>query len=95
MAIDEEKAGHVAALAMIGLTPDEIRSISAELNSALDYFERIREADGEAASSPEEALPSSTPERADEPGESLKTGEALREAPAREGDLFRVPRVIG
>ncbi len=46
MAIDEEKAGHVADLAMIGLTPDEIRSVSAELNSVLDYFERIREAAG-------------------------------------------------
>ena len=95
MAIDEEKARHVADLAMIGLTPEEIRSISADLNSVLDYFERIREADDETVRSAEEAARRSTPERADEPGESLKSGEALREAPEREGDLFRVPRVIG
>ncbi len=95
MAIDRKEASHVADLAMLDLSEEEIDRLSVELSAILDFFDKLREADIEGVEPHRGAPLSTAPEREDTPGESVSNDEALREAPDKEGGLFRVPRVIG
>ena len=43
--IKKEEAKHVAKLARIGLTEEELKKFQKELSSVLDYFELLKEVD--------------------------------------------------
>ncbi len=83
---------HVARLARLELSDEEVERMSAELSKVLDHIEKIGEL-GDLADVPptshvvavENAL------RGDEPRPSLPLEDVFANAPGREGDLFRVP----
>jgi aspartyl-tRNA(Asn)/glutamyl-tRNA(Gln) amidotransferase subunit C len=84
---------HVAALARLALTPEEQALLAAQLGQILDHAARVGEvaaADVEPTASP---IPRANVYRDDVPEPSLPLEEALRNAPDREGDRFRVPRI--
>ena len=91
--ISEEQVRHVASLARLGLTEDEIREMGGQLDAILDSIEKIRELD--LADTPPTANPLNLSNvlRADEPRPELSHEEALAPAPDAVDDLFAVPRI--
>lgn len=93
--IDRETVERVARLARLELDADRAESLVRDLGHILDHVERLQELDlsrVEPLLHPPTALGDL---RGDDPGPVLDVQEALRNAPDRGDDLFRVPRVIG
>ncbi len=92
--IDPAVVRHVADLARIALTDEEIERFTAQLSVVLDAVGKLREVDTERISPTASVLPLQNVLREDEPRSGLTVEEAMRNAPARDGDLFRVQTVI-
>ena len=85
---------YVAHLARLGLTPEEERKFGAQLSQVLGYIEKLREVDVSAVEPTAHAVPMVNVTRADEICPSLSNEEALRNAPAKAGGLFIVPKIV-
>ena len=84
---------HVAKLARLALTKDERAALAAQLGQILEHAARVGEvaaADVPPTASP---IPRVNVLRDDVAEPSLPVDEALRNAPERDGDRFRVPRI--
>jgi aspartyl-tRNA(Asn)/glutamyl-tRNA(Gln) amidotransferase subunit C len=84
---------HVAKLARLNLGDEEIARLRAQLAQILEHAARVGEvaaADVPPTASP---IPRANVYRDDVPEPSLPVDEALRNAPERDGDRFRVPRI--
>ena len=91
MAITREDVLHVARLARLALTDEEVERLGGQLNAILEAVGKVSEldlADVEPTSHPLELV---NVWGDDEPHESLARDEALANAPEREEDGFRVP----
>jgi aspartyl-tRNA(Asn)/glutamyl-tRNA(Gln) amidotransferase subunit C len=84
---------HVAKLARLDLSDDEIARLRTQLAQILEHAALVTEvaaADVVPTASP---IPRANVYRDDVPEPSLPVDEALRNAPERDGDRFRVPRI--
>jgi aspartyl-tRNA(Asn)/glutamyl-tRNA(Gln) amidotransferase subunit C len=93
--ITQEQVAHLANLARIALTPDEIESLTKELGSIVDNVAKVSEvatADVPATSHP---IPLQNVYRDDVPGSTLTTEQALAGAPDHDGSRFRVTAILG
>jgi len=86
---------HVAKLARLALTDDEIDALTGELGAILDHAARVSAVDTSEVAPTAHPLPLVNVLRADEPRPSLDREEVLAAAPAVEDDRFRVPPVLG
>ena len=91
--ISEEEVRHVANLARLGLTEDEVKKMSGQLDAILESIDQIGELDLKDVPPTTNALNLTNVFRPDEPHESLPLEEALSPAPDTAGDLFAVPRI--
>lgn len=91
--ISEEQVGHVANLARLGLTDEEIKKMGEQLGAILDSIEKIRELDLEGVPPTANPLHLTNVFRPDEPRGELTREEALSTAPEPIDDLFAVPRI--
>ena len=94
MAIDRKTVEHVAKLARLELTPEELEKYGGQLGAILDYIRLLEEVDVEGAEPLAHAADSHNVFRADEPRPSLDREDALRNAPQRSDDSFIVPKVV-
>ena len=91
MAITRDEVVHVAKLARLELTEDELERFAGQLNAILEAVGKVSEldlADVEPTLHPLELANVWAP---DDPRPPLTVEEALANAPAREDDAFRVP----
>ena len=91
MAIDREQVLHVARLARLDLTEEEVERFSQQLGAILEAVSKVSEldlSDVPPTSHPLEVVNAWAP---DEPRPSLSLDDVFVNAPAREGDLFKVP----
>jgi aspartyl-tRNA(Asn)/glutamyl-tRNA(Gln) amidotransferase subunit C len=91
MAITREEVLHVAKLARLELTDDEVERLTDQLGAILEAVSKVSEldlADVPPTSHPLQVVNAWAP---DEPRPSLSLDEVFVNAPAREGDLFKVP----
>ena len=91
MAISRDQVLHVAKLARLDLRDDEVERLTDELGAILDAVSKVSEldlADVPPTSHPLDLVNSFGD---DEPHASLPLEDVFANAPAREGDLFRVP----
>jgi aspartyl-tRNA(Asn)/glutamyl-tRNA(Gln) amidotransferase subunit C len=95
MAIDRETVVHVARLARLDLREDEVDRLTDELTAILDAVSKVAELDLDGVPPTSHPLDLVNVWADDEPRPSLGLDEALANAPAREGDLFRVPPTAG
>lgn len=91
MAIDRETVLHVARLARLDLTESEADRLTLELGAILDAVSKVAELDLADVPPTSHPLDLVNVWDDDEPRPSLSLDEVLANAPAREGDLFRVP----
>jgi aspartyl-tRNA(Asn)/glutamyl-tRNA(Gln) amidotransferase subunit C len=91
MAITRDDVLHVASLARLDLTEDEIARLEVQLNDILAAVGKVSELD--LADVPPTSHPLAVVNvfRADEPRPSLALEDVFANAPERDGDHFRVP----
>ena len=89
--IDREQVLHVARLARLRLTDEEIERMTGELSSILDHIEKIGELDLDDVAPTSHVTDLENVLRADDPRPSLPRERALAEAPDADGEGFRVP----
>ena len=104
MKVSEKEVDYVADLANLELTSEERTRMVKDLNSILDYIDMLNELDttgvapmtqvtASAASVPG-TNPYSYAQRADQHVTSLPHDAAMQNAPDRNPDFFKVPKVI-
>ena len=89
--IDRDQVLHVARLARLRLTEEEVERMTGELSSILDHIEKIGELDLDDVAPTSHVTELENVLRADEPRPSLPREPALAEAPDTDGEGFRVP----
>jgi aspartyl-tRNA(Asn)/glutamyl-tRNA(Gln) amidotransferase subunit C len=93
MKIDKEVVLHIAKLARLELKDEEVLLFTAQLENILQYVEKLGEIKQPVKPfSFDEYLPSIT--RTDEIGPCLSEEDALRNAPERVKNFFKVPRIL-
>lgn len=110
MKVSEKDVAYVAELANLDLTEEERGSMLRDLNSILEYVDRLNELDthdvppmaqvsdrygvDEAKQGAERFAYASREDVLEGLRKSLPHSEALANAPDADGDFFRVPKVI-
>jgi aspartyl-tRNA(Asn)/glutamyl-tRNA(Gln) amidotransferase subunit C len=94
MPIDREQVVHIARLARVGLTEEDIAKFREQLSQILDYFQVLEELDTAEVPPTSHVLPLQNVMREDQPRPSLSPEEVLANAPRREGDYFQVRAVF-
>jgi aspartyl-tRNA(Asn)/glutamyl-tRNA(Gln) amidotransferase subunit C len=89
-----EEVEHVARLARLELSGAEKERMRRELDSILAYIDKLRALDTDAVEPTSHAVPLTSVMREDEPRPSSPQADMLANAPDRNGQLFRVPRII-
>ena len=89
--IDREQVLHVARLARLRLTEDEVERMSGELSTILDHIEKIGELDLEEVEPTSHVVQVENVLRPDEPRPSWPRERMLAEAPDASDAAFRVP----
>lgn len=85
---------YVARLARLALSPEEEKTLGAQLENILGYIAKLKEVNVDGVEPMSHAVPLVNVTRPDEPGDSLANDDALRNAPARAGGLFVVPKIV-
>jgi aspartyl-tRNA(Asn)/glutamyl-tRNA(Gln) amidotransferase subunit C len=91
MPISAEDVRHVARLARLDLSDEEVARFQVELSTILEYVARIEALEPAAAA---ESEPPDQPLRPDRAEPWPDVGLLHREAPVFEDGHFRVPRVV-
>jgi aspartyl-tRNA(Asn)/glutamyl-tRNA(Gln) amidotransferase subunit C len=91
--ISEEQVRHVANLARLGLTDEEVTKMREQLGAILDSIEKIQELDLEGVPPTANPLNLTNVFRPDETRGELTREEALSPAPEPIDGLFAVPRI--
>jgi aspartyl-tRNA(Asn)/glutamyl-tRNA(Gln) amidotransferase subunit C len=94
MAISREEVLHIARLARLALTEDEIERLTAELGKILEAVGIVSELDLADVPPTSHPLDVVNVWDDDEPHASLSLDDVFANASAREGDLFRVPPTV-
>jgi aspartyl-tRNA(Asn)/glutamyl-tRNA(Gln) amidotransferase subunit C len=84
---------HVARLARLELTPEERERLRAQLGVILEHAAKVGEVATADVPPTAYAIPRSNVLRPDEPRPSLPVEDILANAPDREDDRFKVPRI--
>jgi aspartyl-tRNA(Asn)/glutamyl-tRNA(Gln) amidotransferase subunit C len=90
-----EEVRHVARLARLALTDEEVESLRSQLSDILAYAEKVGEVAAFDVPPTDHAYPLRNVFRVDEPRPSLTVEEALSTAPEPQDGRFRVPRIVG
>ncbi len=94
MAITRDDVDHVAELARLGLDEAERERLQVELGKILEYMQVLQRVDTSAIPPTAQVIPLRNVMRPDVQCPSLPVEQVLANAPAREGDYFRVAPVL-
>lgn len=92
--VTREQVAHVARLAKLSLSTQEVDRFAAQLGKILDYVEKLRELDGVETDELTHVALVDTPLRADVPRPALPREEVLALAPRADRETFLVPPVL-
>ena len=91
MAITKDEVLHVARLARLALSDEEVERLTEQLDAILEAVGKVSELDLSDVPPTSHPLQLVNVLADDEPVPSLSLDEVFANAPEREGDLFRVP----
>jgi len=94
MKITRKEVEHVANLARLNLTEEELIRMTGQLDSILSYVAKLDELDTAGVAPTTHAFSINNAFREDEMQESLPRDEALLNAPRDNGESFVVPKII-
>ncbi|MCP2030597.1 aspartyl-tRNA(Asn)/glutamyl-tRNA(Gln) amidotransferase subunit C [Okibacterium sp. HSC-33S16] len=93
--ISEEQVAHLANLARIALTPEEISSLTTELDQIVDSIAKVQEVATPDVPATSHPVPLSNVFRPDVVGETLTIEQALQNAPEQADNRFKVSAILG
>ena len=94
MPIEKDDVKHVAQLARLKLTEEEINYFAKQLDSIINYIDQLKEVNTSNVEPTTHVLPIQNVFRDDAVLPSLKAEGALKNAPSKENEFFKVPRII-
>jgi len=86
---------HVAHLARLGLSNEELARLEGQLNHIVDQYAVLAQLDTDHIPPTAQTIEVENILREDEVQPGLSADEALANAPARSGDYFIVPPILG
>jgi aspartyl-tRNA(Asn)/glutamyl-tRNA(Gln) amidotransferase subunit C len=92
--ISREDVQHVARLARLEISAEDLVRMQAELSNILAYIDKLRSVDTAGVPPTSHAVPLTNVMREDESSPSLPLADMLANAPEAAGDFFRVPRIV-
>jgi aspartyl-tRNA(Asn)/glutamyl-tRNA(Gln) amidotransferase subunit C len=94
MSVDHKTVRRIARLARIKVADDEIEHLKDELSAMLAFVEQLSEVDVTGIEPMTSVTPTRMRQRPDEVTDGGIAEAVLRNAPARQGDFFMVPKVV-
>ena len=94
MSVDASTVRRIAHLARIAVNDDEIEHLQGELNAILAFVEQLAEVDVTGVEPMTSVTPMLMKKREDVVTDGGDPEAILKNAPAREGDYFVVPKVV-
>jgi len=94
MSLTQSEVEHIAELARLDLTAEEIESYRQQLSDILEYAARLQSVDTGGIPPTSSVLPPRSVLRADVAGQGLTADEVLRNSAQTENHQFRVPPVL-
>ena len=95
MALTSDEVRHIAKLARIALTDEEVERYREQLSGILDHFEVLNDIDTSDVTPTTQSFALTNVERPDEVRSSLAREDALKNAPRSEDGYIRVRAVLG
>ncbi|RDW18975.1 Asp-tRNA(Asn)/Glu-tRNA(Gln) amidotransferase subunit GatC [Oceanobacillus chungangensis] len=92
--ITKAQVEHVAHLARLAVTDEEVEHLAKDLRAIIDYAEQLNELDTEGIEPTTHVLDLKNIMRKDESKEWITQGDALRNAPDHKDGQFRVPSIM-
>ncbi|MBT3198320.1 MAG: Asp-tRNA(Asn)/Glu-tRNA(Gln) amidotransferase subunit GatC [Phycisphaerales bacterium] len=93
--IDIDQVRHIGVLSRIELTDQQAEELAGQLGAIVEYFGKLDELDTDNVEPMAHAVGTHNVLAEDVHVESLTPEAALANAPTRDGDFFKVPKVIG
>ena len=93
--ISREEVAHVARLAQLALSEDELDAFTSQLAAVLDHAADLEALDVDDVEPSTHPFPLKNVLRIDEPGEAFEIEEVFEVAPEVEESQFRVPPILG
>jgi aspartyl-tRNA(Asn)/glutamyl-tRNA(Gln) amidotransferase subunit C len=94
MKISKKEVEHVAHLARLTLTDEELEKMTGQLDNLLSYVAKLDELDTSQVAPTTHVFSVSNAFREDVEKESLPQAEALANGPQQDGVTFLVPKII-
>ncbi|MCE5191337.1 MAG: Asp-tRNA(Asn)/Glu-tRNA(Gln) amidotransferase subunit GatC [Actinomycetia bacterium] len=95
MSISESDVRHVALLARLALTDEQVTRLQGELNSVLGHIEQMQKLDLSDVEPTSHSIPLRNVTRPDVIRPGLSRELALMNAPEAENGAFVIPRIVG
>ena len=94
MSVDAATVRHIAKLARIAVSDEEVAALEPELNNILGWIEQLREVDVTGIQPMTAVIPNELRMRQDVVNDGGIRDEVLANAPVAEHGFFAVPKVI-
>jgi aspartyl-tRNA(Asn)/glutamyl-tRNA(Gln) amidotransferase subunit C len=94
MSVDANTVRRIAHLARVAVADDEVEHLRGEINAILAFVEQLSEVDVEGVEPMTSVTPMVMKKRPDVVSDGGDADAVLRNAPAREGNFFVVPKVV-
>ncbi|SDP49094.1 aspartyl/glutamyl-tRNA(Asn/Gln) amidotransferase subunit C [Actinopolyspora xinjiangensis] len=92
--ISRDEVAHLAGLARLAVSEEELNTFAGQLDVILDAVARVGEVAADDIPPTSHAVPVTNVFRTDEVRDGLSREQALAGAPATEENRFRVPRIL-
>lgn len=94
MKLSRKEVEHVAMLARLELTEEEVATYTEQLNSILDYAAMLEQLNTDEIPPTAHAVPIHNVLREDQVEPSMDREKVLANAPVAEDGFFKVPRIV-
>jgi len=94
MPVSVEDVNKISKLAKLKFSEEEKIKLQNDMNRILDYMDKLNELDLSNVEPLENINGTENIFREDEPGETIKREDALKNAPSKTDKFFKVPKVI-
>lgn len=94
MKLSREEVLHIARLARVGLSEEEVKALSKQLSEILEHFTVLKQVDTENVPPTTGAFSAVSVMKNDKKAKSIPQSDVLANAPKKDGDFIRVRAVL-
>ena len=95
MSVSKEDVEKIAKLAKLNFSDEELENFTPQMNEILNYMDKLNELDTENVEPLSHPVEQINVFREDKLKQSIFTEDALKNAPSKDEQFFKVPKVIG